>query len=55
MVKNPPVNAGNVRDVGSIPLEEGMAAHPNILAWRIPWPEEPGELWPMGLRRVGHN
>ena len=42
MVKNPPANPGNIRDaglipwVGKIPLEEGMAAHSRILAWRIP-------------------
>ena len=35
------------------PLEEGMATHSNILAWRIPWTEEPGGL-SMGLQRVGH-
>ena len=34
------------------PLEEGMATHSNILAWRIPWTEEPGELQSMGLQRV---
>ena len=50
MVKNPPVNAGDVRDMGSLedPLEEGMAAHPSILAWRMPWTEEPGGLWSIG-------
>ena len=32
------------------PLEEGMAAHPSILAWRIPWTEEPGGLQSMGLQ-----
>ena len=37
------------------PLEEGMAAHSRILAWRIPWTEEPDELQPMGSQRVGHN
>ena len=37
------------------PLEKGMATHSNILAWRIPWTEEPGSLWSMGLQRVGHN
>ena len=37
------------------PLEEGMATHSNILAWRIPWTEESGGLQPMGLQRVGHN
>ena len=30
------------------PLEKGMATHPSILAWRIPWTEEPGQLQPMG-------
>ena len=37
------------------PLEEGMAAHSCILAWRIPWTEEPGRLQSMGSLRVGHN
>ena len=58
--KNPPANAGVVRDVGSIPgsgrsFEKEMAAHSTILAWRITWTEEPGGLWSMGLQRVGHN
>ena len=49
MVKNPPAKAGDVRDLGSIPryedpLEEGMATHYSILAWRIPWTEEPRGL-----------
>ena len=49
MVKNPPANAGDPRDVGSIPgwedpLEKEMATHSRILAWRIPWTEEPGGL-----------
>ena len=49
MVKNPPANAGDVRDAGSNPgqeesLEEKMATHSSILAWRIPWTEEPGGL-----------
>ena len=34
------------------PLEEGMAAHSSILAWRIPWTEEPGRLLSTGLQRV---
>ena len=34
------------------PLEEGMAVHSHILAWRIPWTEEPGGLQSMGLQRV---
>ena len=37
------------------PLEKGMATHPSILAWRIPWTEEPGELQSMGSQRVGYN
>ena len=37
------------------PLEEGMATHSSILAWRIPWREEPGGLQPMGSKRVGHD
>ena len=36
-------------------LEEGMATHSSMLAWRIPWTEEPGELQSMGLQRVGHD
>ena len=34
------------------PLEKGMAMHSRILAWRIPWTEEPGRLWSMGSQRV---
>ena len=37
------------------PLEKGMATHSGILAWRIPWTEEPGGLWFMGSQRVRHN
>ena len=49
MVKNLFANAGDVRDAGFIPepgrsLEEGMTTHSRILAWRIPWTEEPGRL-----------
>ena len=60
MVKNPPVNAGDVRDMNSIPvlgrsLEEGMATHSSILAWRIPWTEKPGGIQFTGLQRVGHD
>ena len=36
-------------------LEEVMATHSSILAWRIPWTEEPGRLWFTGLQRVGHD
>ena len=60
MVKKLPANAGDLRDAASTldwvdSLEEGMATHCNILAWRIPWTEEPGGLQSMGSRRVGHN
>ena len=37
------------------PLEEGMATHCSILAWRIPWTEEPGGLQSIASQRVGHN
>ena len=61
VVKNPPANIGNAGNMGSIPgLERslvggGMAAHSSILAWRIPWTEELGGLWSIGLQRVGHE
>ena len=37
------------------PLEEGMATHSSVRAWRIPWTEEPGRLQAMGLQRVRHD
>ena len=37
------------------PVEQEMATHSSILAWRIPWTEEPGGLQSMGLQRVGLN
>ena len=37
------------------PLEEEMATHSRILAWRIPWTEEPGRVQSTGLQRVGHD
>ena len=37
------------------PLEKEMATHSSILAWRIPWTEEPGRLQFMSLQRVGHD
>ena len=37
------------------PLEEGMATHSRILAWRIPWTEDPGGLQSMGSQRVGYD
>ena len=36
-------------------LEKGIATHSSILAWRIPWIEEPGKLPSMGLQRAGHD
>ena len=60
MVKNPPANARDVSDMGSIPhkedlLEKDMATHSSILTWKIPWTEEPGRLQSRGSQRVGHN
>ena len=40
---------------GEDPLEKGMAIHPSILAWRIPWTEELGRLQSMGSQRVRHD
>ena len=37
------------------PLEKGMATHFSILAWRIPWTEEPGGLWSVGSQSIGHD
>ena len=37
------------------PLEKGMATHSSIMAWKIPWTEEPGRLQSMGSLRVGHD
>ena len=37
------------------PLEEGMATHSSILAWKTPWTEEPGRLQSMGSQRVRHD
>ena len=61
MVKNSPANAKDVGDVGSIPgsgrfpLKEGMATHSSILAWRIPWTEEPDRLQSIVSQRVRHD
>ena len=57
MVKNPPANAGDARDPGSIPglgrsLEKKMATHSSILAWEVPWTEEPGGLQSMRSLRM---
>ena len=37
------------------PLDKGMATHSSILAWRIPWTEDPGGLQSMGFQKVGHS
>ena len=60
VVKNPPVNAGDVRDkIQSLDwedlLEKGMATHSSILTWEIPWTEEPGGLQSMGSQKVRHD
>ena len=57
LIKNlPAVQEMQVQCLGrEDPLEEEMATHSSILAWRIPWTEEPGGLQPMGSQRVRHN
>ena len=60
MVKNLPASAADTGVLGSIsgkedPLEEEMATHPGILAWRIPWTEEPVGLQSMGSQRVRYD
>ena len=53
MVKNLPAMWKTwVRSLG---LEKGMTTHSTVLAWRIPWMEEPGSLQSMGLQRVRHD
>ena len=56
-VKNlPAMQETQVRSLGQEdPLVKGEATHPSVLAWRIPWTEEPGGLQSMGLPRVGHD
>ena len=55
VVKNPPANAGDVKDTGLARSPgEGHGNPSSILAWRIPWTEEPGGLQSMGLQRVRH-
>ena len=57
VVEKPP--AVQEMQVGSLgqedTLEGGMATHSSLLAWRIPWTEEPGQLQSIGSHRVGHN
>ena len=60
LVKNPPAMQKTqetlVRSLGGEdPLEEEMAIHSSILAWRIPWTEEPGRLQSLGSQRVRHD
>ena len=60
MVKDPPANAGDIRDTDVFlgqedPLEEGMATHSSVLACRIPGAEEPGGLQSMGSYRVRND
>ena len=56
-VKNPPaIRESWVQSLGwEDPLEKGTATHSSILAWRIPWTEEPDGLQSMGSQRVGHD
>ena len=56
-VKNPSaMQETQIRSLGrEDPLGKGMAAHSSILAWRIPWTEEPGGVQSIGLQRVGHD
>ena len=60
VVTNLPASAGDATDAGSTPesedtLEQEMATHSNILAWKIPWTEEPGKLQSMRSQRVRHE
>ena len=57
MVKNlPAMQEIWVQSLGQEnPLEKGMATYSSILAWRIPWTEEPGRLQSIGSQRVGHD
>ena len=57
MVKNlPTMKEAQVRSLDQEdPLEKGMATHSTVLAWRIPWTEEPGGLQSMGLQRFIHD
>ena len=55
-IGDPGLIPGSGRSLGQEdPLEKGMVTHSSILAWRIPWTEEPGRIQSMGSQRVGHN
>ena len=52
----PAIWEARVRSLGlEDPLEKEIATHSSILAWKIPWTEEPGRLQSMGSQRVGHD
>ena len=60
VVKKPPANAGDIRDMGSIPglgrsPGGGVVTYSSILAWRIPGTEEPGGVQSMRSQRAGHD
>ena len=56
MVKNQLANAGDIKDLGQEDLlMEDVGTHSSILAWRIPWTEEPDLLQSTGSQKVGHN
>ena len=59
MVKSLPANAVDILQVQSLgredPLEEGMATHSGVLAWRIPWTGDPGRLPSIGSQSDGHD
>ena len=61
MIKNLPATVGDTGETQilslgrEVPLEMEMVTLSSILAWKIPWAEEPGGLQSMGLQRVGHN
>ena len=57
VVKKSACSAGDLGSIlgGEDPLEEGMTTHSSILAWRVPWTEEPGGLQSMWSQRVGHD
>ena len=60
MVRNPPANAGDTKDLGwslglEDPLEKEMEPHSSILAWKTPWTEESGGLQSMGSQRAARD
>ena len=56
MVKNPPANEGEAGSLGQKDaLEKEMATYSSIVAWKIPWTEEPGGLQSIGLKKIRPN